>query len=329
VGVCFAGPRPAYSAEKVIELRFAAPYGPTHMLHERIYIPWAKEIETRTQGRVKVTFYLAETLAKAKDLYDAVVTGIADMTHNTTVWNVGRFPLTSVLELPLGIPSGRVSSLVANELGANLVKQDCKDVKLLMLVATDAGNISTVKKQVKTLADLKDLKIKVAGAQVTAILKALGGSPLNIPATDAYDALQKGMADGVLLCDSGVIDFRFEDMLSYDLVTNLCVWPTYLAMNKNIWNSLPPDIQKIIEETTGTGLAEKCGVGYDAQGQKMRDALIKKGGQILEIPSSDRENWDQKLRPIGDMWIADMESKGLPGRKVYDGAVSLIQKYSK
>ena len=99
-------------AVKPIELKLSHWMSPMHNLHVDVFVPFAKELEERTKGRAKVTIYPGEALGKAKDHYDLVMQGISDMAMFIHGYTAGRFPLTSVIELPIGVPSAKVGSRV-------------------------------------------------------------------------------------------------------------------------------------------------------------------------------------------------------------------------
>jgi TRAP-type C4-dicarboxylate transport system substrate-binding protein len=90
----------AKAEAKSVELSFAGTFPPKASPYRKAFLPWSKEVEKRTNGKVKVKFYFTQTLAKDKDQYDAVVDGIADMGWMAHSMKPGRFPLISVMELP-------------------------------------------------------------------------------------------------------------------------------------------------------------------------------------------------------------------------------------
>ena len=321
--------RPVRAAEKVIELKMAELYPVTHTLHKEIFVPWAADLEKRTNGRMKVMFYPSEALGKAKDHYDLAARGIADLTDVPMQYMPGRFPLSSVLDLPLGIPSSKVGTRVGWELYDKYLRTEFPGVKIISYETTDPGHLFTTKKQVKTLADVKGMRLRVAGPWITRTLKELGGSPLNIPGPDAYDALQKGMAEGLLMPDSGIIDFKLEDLIKYSTAEDLYILPSVCVMNLNTYNSLPPDLKKIFDEMTGPSLRDRISTAFDLHGQEAREVMKKRGVEVIKLSPDQKKAWEGKFQIVRDAWVAEMDAKGLPGKKVYEEAVSLVTKYSK
>ena len=317
------------SQEEQIELRFSTFLPLQHYGHVKVLAPFAKQLEERTKGRVKVTFYPMQTLGKAKDHYDMAVRGIADICTFLQIYTPGRFPLTEVMNLPLGISSAETASRIFWELSEKYMKKEYADVKILQLATVDPAHIQTTKKPVKTLADLEGCKIRVGGPEQTEIIRAWGASPINLAVPDIYDAMHKGMIDGTLIGFSSLIDYRLIELVNYTTIVN-GVSPTVgWVMNLQKWNSLPPDIQKIIDELTGLKVSVYQGKIFDEAAQLGMEEAKKKGGQIYKLPPAEMKIWMDKLKPVCDAWVADKEAKGLPGKAIYQDAVSLVEKYSK
>jgi TRAP-type C4-dicarboxylate transport system substrate-binding protein len=314
---------------KPIELKLSHFLSPMHNTHTDVYAPFAKELEERTKGRVKVTIFPGEALGKAKDHYDMVMNGIVDMANFTPGLTAGRFPLTTVVELPIGIPSAKAGSLITWELYNKYLKSEYSGVKILTFFTHGPGDIHMTKKPVRTLEDLKGLRIRSPGPTQTALLKELGASPLTMPIPDVYDALQKGMADGAVLAFSAIKDFKFYELIRHTTVCRLYVMPMSVAINLKVWAGLPPDIQKTIEDLSGPRMAEIAGVSYDKYDEFGVEAAKKVKAEIITLSPEEKKRWDDKLKTFNDKWVADTEAKGLPGRKVFEEAVSLVKKYSK
>jgi len=326
----FAALKPSYGAPaKPIELKFSMWNSLQHSMYVEVYAPLAKQLEERTQGRVKLIFYPGEALGRTKDHYDLAVRGIADIAPFIHGMTPGRFPLAGVMELPIGVPSGKIGSRVMWELYEKYMKQEYQGVKILQLKTNEPGQIQMGKKLVKSLADMKGLRLRSPGPQQTSLLRSWGVSPLQIQVTDLYDALQKGMADGALLPFSAIQDFKLFDVLKCHTVSNSYVMTAGLAMNLKTWNKLPPDVQKIFDELTGLKISEYGGAQNDRHSQLALEEIKRAGDQVYELPAAERKMWMDKAQPICGAWIADMEKKGLPGKKVYQEAVLLIEKYSK
>jgi TRAP-type transport system periplasmic protein len=319
----------AANAAKPIEIRFSTFLSLDHTSYVNGWLPFAKELEQRSNGRVKVTFYPSEALGKAKDHYNMAVNGIADITMSILGYNPGRFPLAEVLELPITWPSAKIGSRVAWDVYEKYLKKEFSDVKLLAIATTDSNHILTSKKPVKTLADMSGLRLRTGSPKMVEMMRAWGASPINISIFDTYDALQKGMLDGVFTNYSSLSDFKLHEQLNHYTKVGIGSAIVTGVMNLKTWNSLPPDIKKIIDELAGSRQAVRLGGIFDKSAKDSLEDAVKRGGKLYTLPEADRTALTAKNKPIIDAWISKMENKGLPGKKVYEDVIALIEKYSK
>jgi TRAP-type transport system periplasmic protein len=329
LGICFFMTQsPLSAAEKVVDLKFAHFLPATYFQHLEVFVPFAKEVETRTNGRVKVSLYPSEALCKAKDLYDCSLQGIAELSFFIPSYTAGRFPLTTVMELPIGVPSAKVGTQVIGELYDKYLKSEYSGVKMLSIWTIQPAHIFTTKKPIKTIEDLKGLRIRSPGPLQTITLKEFGAAPISMPASDLYDALQRGMVDGMLTDFAATKGFRFVEVVKYCTLSNFYALPMGFAMNQKAWNNLPPDIQKILEDLGGRKFAEANAASFDRNDLIGKDAA-KGRVEVSDLSPEQKKIWAAKFKEVDQKWVTDIESKNLPGKKVYEDAVSLLKKYSK
>ncbi len=315
---------------KPIELKLSHFMSPMHNLQTDVFVPFAKEVEEKSKGRVKITIFPGEALGKARDHYDMVAHGVTDIAFVIPQYTPGRFPLSMVMELPFMVPSSKAGSRVVWELSTKgYFKKEYAGVKTLSFWTTGPGQILMIKKPAKTLDDLKGMRLRSPGPQQTALLRDLGISPLNLPITDLYDALQRGMADGAIVPLSTLVDFRLYEVVKNYTIANLYTSTMLLAMNLKTWDSLSPDLQKIVEEAAGARMSAAAGASYDKYDQKGLDEGKKAGAQVYLLPKDEQKRWIDKTKAVSDKWVSDMEAKGLPGRKLLTEARGLIEKYPK
>lgn len=172
--------------EKVIKLKYSNFFPPSHknsILSEQ----WGKEIEKRTNGRVKVTYFPGSTLTPPTQTYDSVVKGIADIGQSLVGYSPGRFPLTEVLALPLGYSSGIQATNLTNEFYRKFKPKEFDDTQVMYFHGHGPGFFHT-KKVISSIDDIKGLRIK-ANAENAAIVTAVGGAPVSLPITETYDGL--------------------------------------------------------------------------------------------------------------------------------------------
>jgi len=320
----------AYAQTKPIELKLSHFMSPMHNLHVDVFAPFTKEVEEKSKGRLKITIFPGEALGKARDHFDMVTTGVTDIAFVIPSYTAGRFPLSAVMEIPFLVPSAKVGSRAVWELSMKgYFTQEFQGAKMLSFWTTGPGQIFMTKKLAKTLDDIKGVRLRSPGPAQTALLRDLGISPLTIPIPELYDALQRGMADGAVAPLSAVVDFKLFEVVKTYTIANLYVTTMCLTMNPKSWAGLPPDLQKIVEEAAGSRASANAGLSYDNYDAKGLEAGKKAQGQIYNLPNDERGRWMEKAKGQADKWVSDAEAKNLPGKKLYEEARALVQKYSK
>jgi TRAP-type C4-dicarboxylate transport system substrate-binding protein len=312
---------------KPMELSFAHYIPATHWGHEQIFIRWAKEVEKATDGMVKVTVYPAETLLKARETFDGVQRGVANIGVAFAAFNPGRFPLSEAASLPLGISSARSGSYAFWELYKKFpeFQKEYSAVKVLGLNCAGPGKLQT-KKPVRSLEDLKGMKLRVSGKWEAKTVVELGASPMLIPTSEIYMAMDKGVMDGAVVSYDSITGFRLHEVVTNITESSLYSVLMYTVMNINTWNSLPPDIQGKIDKVSGVHLVDIAATAFDRNDSLAKEFCVKKGIVIHELSPTERTKWDKIFRSVQDMWVAESEANGLPGRKFIDGLSQFIEK---
>ncbi|MBI5251019.1 MAG: TRAP transporter substrate-binding protein, partial [Desulfomonile tiedjei] len=244
-------------ADEVIKLKYAQIFPPAHK-NAVLSQEWCKEIEKRTNGRVKITYFPGNTLTPPTQTYDSVVKGIADIGQSLVAYAPGRFPLTEVLGLPLGYTSGEQATKLANEYYKKFTPKEFQDTKIMYIHGHPPGLFHT-KKEVKGIEDVKGLRFK-ANVENAPIVAAMGGIPVTLPITETYEGLQKGLVDGVLLPIEPIKGWKLADVLKTTIVDTSMSYtaPIFVTMNKQKWESLPKDIQEIIEKVNAEWIEKQA-----------------------------------------------------------------------
>jgi len=312
---CLFVSSPALAADKVIKLRYSNFFPPPHK-NSILSGDWAKEIEKRTNGRVKITYYPGGTLTPAPQTYDSVVKGIADIGQTVLAYCRGRFPLTEVIDLPLGYTSGYQATKMASAYYQKFRPKEFDDTKIMYIHAHGPGLIQT-KKVVKSLDEIKGMRIKSTGL-TGKIVAALGGTPTTMPMGETYDALQKGLADGVILPIEVLKGWRFGELLNCTIKNYGIAYSVGIGvfMNKGKWNSLPKDIQQVFEEVNKEWI-EKQGKLWDELDREGEAFVAKKPGYMFVTATKEQEAAArEKVKPLLDKYVENSEAKGLPGNEV-------------
>lgn len=285
---------------------------------------WAKEIEKRTNGKVSVVFYYGGTLTKGPQAYDGIVKGISDIAAAATGWNAGRFPLTRITDIPLGWTSSRQASLVSWEFYKKFKPKEWADTHLLFLFTDAIGNIHT-KRPVRTIDDLKDMQIRGTGSDVP-LIKAMGGTPVGMPWSEVYLALQRGVAEGLISNYASYKASKLAEVTSHTIEHNVRSAGFWLAMNLKKWNSLSPDVQKVINEVSEEAVGF-LGDILDSEQEAGRQYVVSSGNEIFVPSPEEAARFDKALEPIRNEWVNEMSSLGLPGKEALEFTLQAMNKY--
>jgi TRAP-type C4-dicarboxylate transport system substrate-binding protein len=312
------------AAEKVITLNYAN-FFPAPSPHSVLAEQWGKEIEKRTNGRVKITFFHGGTLAPAAQIYDSTVQGIADMGFSVLAYTRGKFPLTEVIDIPLGLKTGVTATKLINAYYKKFQPKEFDEVKVLYLHAHGPGLIHTTKKPVQKLEDLKGLKLRATGLSAK-IVTALGAAPVGTTMPETYDALRTGVAEGALAPLMALKDFRWGELTKYSIENYGSSYSVgfFVVMNKNKWNSLPADIQKVFTQVSEE-YTDKVGALWDQTDKDAVEFMKSKGVQFLPLSKEEDARWAKAVSHLLDDYVAAMKTKGLPG----DQALKFCQDFIK
>ncbi len=320
-------PGPGAAQDKPVELRFSSWVGIGHGHHRNVLVPWAKMVEERSGGRLKVTIYPGGTLGKPADHWDLVKNGIADIGFGTHGYTPGRFPLTSVGELPLLYRSAKGGSQAVWSLYDKYLKAEHAGVKVLWLFVHPPGQIHMARKPVRVPEDLMGLKLRAPTALTVSMVKALGATPVTVAAPEVYSALERGVVDGTLFPWEAISGFKLAEVVRHHTVVNLYATTFFVTMNQRKYDSLPPGLRKVIDDLGGAWAAEFTGAAWDRNEEEGIAAARKAGATIHTLSAEERHRWASRLEPVEGQWLTSMQAKGLPGRQALDDLRRALERY--
>ena len=324
-GVC------AWSADKY-ELRYASEYPDKHPTVRNAILPWIDEVKKLSNGRLVIHFFNPNAIAPARNVYDALVAGSIDMTGSPCHWVHGKFPLNTVIQTPLIFNGAEAGSLTVWDMYNKYPewRAEFKDIKVLWQWTGATFNLHTVKKQVRTLDDLEGMKIIGINPQIREVLKIFGANPIDMPPQDSYLALERGMAEGMAFPIAPLKAFKISDVAKYHTIIDALVDPFYGAINIGKWNSLPPDLQKILIDTTGRKMAQRCGLTLDEGSIDDSKWMKAQGHEFYVLSSAEKKRFQDKTKVIHDKWVQRMEKRGHKNAAlIHDDVVRTGEAYSR
>jgi TRAP-type C4-dicarboxylate transport system substrate-binding protein len=288
---------------------------------------WAREVEKRTNNKVRVQTFPGGTLLAAKNIFDGVIAGTADIGNFAMSYQPGRFPLSEAIDLPIGFTSARAASMALLDLIEKYNPKEFAQVKVLTAFTCPPADFMT-KTPVRSLKDIKGMELRASGTGAE-VLKRLGAVPVGMPQSEAPEAIQKGVVKGNVSSMEILKDFNFAAYLPYATEANLFVVSFAVVMNKDKWNSLPEDVKKVMEGLKREQ-AEWTGTYVDNHVKEaLQWAKEKYNHQLFKLPPEDIEEIKRLTRPMIDDYIKRVTAQGLPGKQIIDDVFKLKEKYEK
>lgn len=295
---------------------------------------WGKWVEEQSKGKLKITIHHGGALLAEKDAYRGTKTGVVDMAHYVLDRREG-FLLSTVTTLPfLGMPP----QLEAGQLWMELLNRypamakEWEGVKIIGLFMMPPTHIHNKKKEVKTPADLKGMKIHGAEYALVQTMNAAGASPIQLDITEMYTGLERGILDGVMNHFPVCFIFRVLELMPYHTIFGdggINMTPMFAIMNPKKFENLPKDLQKVLEDSGKVWTQEMARLDFPLQKTAV-DFVKEKGHKITSLTPDEVRVWYNLVKePIHNQWIKEAEAKGLPAKALYDDTLSLIKKYQK
>jgi TRAP-type C4-dicarboxylate transport system substrate-binding protein len=287
---------------------------------------WADKIEAASEGRIKIDRFPSMQLGgRPPELLDQAIDGVADIVWTVVGYTPGRFPSTEVFELPFMVEDARAASCAYSKMFDEHMKDDeFKGVKILGTWVHGPGMFHTAD-PVETPADLKGMKIRGGSRLVNELLTLAGATPVGMPVPAVPEGLSKGVIDGTTIPWEVTAALKVPELVeNHTEFTGPALYNLtfVLAMNEGVFNGMPADLQKIVDNNSGLDFSIFAGgTQSDADGPA-RAAAVELGNNIITV--TDTSEWQALVNPIYDTWTADMASKGRDGQALIDQAKSLM-----
>ena len=303
---------------KVFKLTYAL-FQPATAALSKMNTEFAQEIEKRTNGRVQIQVFQSGSLLGAPAMFQGIRNGIADIGNGITSYSPGNFPFTSITELPNDADSGWAVSYAQYDFLMKYQPKEWNDVHILTVVSpgADIMGIGTGRAPIRTLEDWKGKSIRTNHAD---IITALGGTVKDVPMAEVFDSISKGVLDGVVGTTEPFKSWRLGDVCKYLTVNTAPVQPSilwYNAMNKNKWNSLPPDLQKTITDVSREYIG-KLGLTWDDQAVAGVEYCKSMGDTVYVLPKNEADRWTSTILPVIDARLKNLATKGFSKQEVDD-----------
>lgn len=321
-------------AQQSVTLKFHTFMGPLSDVWLTMHKPWMEKVEKESQGRIRFEAYSAMQLGGTPpQLYDQVKDGVVDIVWTLPGYTAGRFPRTEAFELPFMMTQAEATSKALWEYLHTVAADDYKETHLLAVNVHGPGVLHTKNKQVKTVADLRGMKLRGPSRQVTKMLGYLGAIPIGMPLPAIADALSKGTIDGCVLPWEVVPSVKVQELTRFHTEFDASVGALYTAafvmtMNRKRYESLPADLKKVIDNNSGLATSAWMGKTQQSNDPTGKKTATDRGNSVYTIPATDAQEFKRKAALVEAEWMEDMNKRDLDGRALRDAARNLIARHS-
>ncbi|WP_234287123.1 MULTISPECIES: TRAP transporter substrate-binding protein [Halomonadaceae] len=303
-------------------LRIAHVWPGGSMIDRELFQAWAESVEEASDGRLQVQVFPGATLTGADSAYQGVVNGIADIGATAQGYNAGRFPLTQVVELPGVSASSRQGSCILQSLyDQGHFDEEYSDTRPLFMFTTGPGYLHTKERLIETPADLEGLRLRRPTPVVGDMFTRLGAQAVGMPAPEVFTSMQRGVVDGLSFNWEGMKTFRLNELASYHTEVPLYDLSLFATMNQRTYDSLPADLQQVIDDHSGMEWSLRAAAVYDELIRQGRQDAEEAGHEFLVIEDAlDHPEWGPELQQTIDGYL---EEVGGEAGEIYEAAMEL------
>jgi TRAP-type C4-dicarboxylate transport system substrate-binding protein len=324
--------REGYAQAPQVTLRMHHFLPPVANGHAKFLAPWAQKVAQDSQGRIKIDIFPAMQLGGAPpQLFDQARDGVVDLVWTLPGNTPGRFPVSETFELPF-VPHRKavVNSRALQEFAEANMKDEFKEVHPICFWAHDHGLVHA-NKPVRTLEDMKGLKLRFPTRLAGEALRALGVNAIGMPIPQVPESLAQRVIDGTVIPWEVVPSIKVHELVKNH--TEIPGSPTFytatfvLAMNKAKYDALPADLKAVIDANSGQTAAAMAGKVWDEQADVVSDMVRKRGNTIITLTEEEAARWRKTTEPVIENWLKTTKEKGLDGQKLLDAARAAIKKH--
>jgi TRAP-type C4-dicarboxylate transport system substrate-binding protein len=292
----------AASAQTTLKLSHYLP--PVHGIHTDFIVPWTEQVTQCTGGAVKFEIFPGGTqLGNVAKQQEQVLAGVVDIAHGLHGIPRGRFPRTSLIELPFMTDNAGAASKALWAMYPDYLAPEYKGLKVLALHAHNGGLVHTSNKKIEKMEDLKGLRLRTPSPAVSEMLTALGATPQGLPPGEVYENIQKNVIDGTVFPWDPVKSYGLNEVLKYHLEAGTYTVPFFFVMNQRKYDSLPENVRKCIDQASGDALVGKFGDWWDKWDEAGRTEAEQAGHTITKLSPEERERWRKALQPTIETYI--------------------------
>ena len=316
------------AAAQSITLKFSHFLGPKSFFQLDVVEPWAKELESKTNGQVKVEAHDGTSpLGKVTEQASNVKDGKVDIALGLRGAEGDRFPGSSIIELPFVVPSAlRGSQALWDLYRDGTLAAEYKDYKVLALFVHNPGLIHTKDKRVLDLSDLKGLRLRSPNKTVAAALEHVGATPVVLQVNDVMPAVKENKIEGIVTNWGNPLP-DFNSYMKFHTDTQFYTSAFFIVMNRARYDGLPAEVRAAIDALSGDAWVAKFGPLWDKWDKPVREGANAPGHEVIVPDAATMERWRDGLKPVTDRYLAGLPALGFPNaRAAYDKLAATLRR---
>jgi TRAP-type C4-dicarboxylate transport system substrate-binding protein len=305
---------PAAVAQEPVTLRLSHFLGPASFFQRDFAEPWARELEARTNGRVRVeVFHGGTPLGGVAAQASQVASGAVDVALGLRGAEGDRFPRTSVAELPFMVPDAlRGSRALWSAFQEGLFGPEFRDFKVLALFVHNPGLIHTAARPVRAPSDLQGLRLRAPNPAVAATLASVGASPVVLQVNDVVTAVRDGRLDGIVTNWGNPLP-GFNDLMRFHTDIAFYTSVFFVVMDPARFAGLPEEARSAIEAQSNGALVERFGRLWTEWDRPVREGASAPGHEVIAPDGAALERWRAALRPAAERYLDGLVAGGFDG----------------
>lgn len=293
---------------------------------------WADSIEQASEGRIRIQRFPSMQLGgKPPELIDQAIDGVADIVWTVVGYTPGRFPRTEVFELPFMMTDGEAVSRAYWTLFEEEMRDtEFANLKVLGTWVHGPGLIHSAE-PLRTIEDMQGVKMRGGSRMVNRLLERLGATPIGMPVPAVPESLSKGVITATTIPWEVTTALKVPELVGSHTEFGdhaLYTLTFVLAMNKARYDSLPADLQQIIDAESGMEFSAFAGRTQQQADEPARQIAIDRGNTIVELDDEEIARWQEKAEPVIAEWVEDVSDQGIDGEALLERARELIEQYT-
>jgi TRAP-type C4-dicarboxylate transport system substrate-binding protein len=321
----------AMAQEVVLKIHHFLP--PQGTIQAQVFNPWCEKIGKESNGRIKCQIYPSMQLGGTPpQLFDQARDGVADIVWTIPTYQAGRFIKSEVFELPFMAKSAETGSPALWDYVQKNSLDEFKGVKVLALHVHDGAVLHFAGKRVTNLEEIRGLKTRAPTRIATKLLTAIGAVPVQMPVPQVTESLSKAVIDGAMVPWEVAPALKLQEVTKYHLDTaagtpKMSNSIFVVAMNQAKYDSLPPDLKKVLDANTGLEWSRQIGKVFDGTTEPAKKLAAAAGGVFDTLSAAEYDRWKKQTEVVEKEWITEVGAKGANGAALVEDARALIRKY--